>query len=118
MENQRRFPRYDTEFEARIFSEDTSFSATVIDISQGGIGILSESPIETDTRVFISLYLISEDPIMGIPVWSHYIQKEAKYYYRIGFETPRLDIENIAAIGFPKRSEYVNEILSQTKKNK
>ena len=117
MENQRRYPRYETEFEARIYSADTSFSATVIDISQGGVGILTESPIETETRVFISLYLLTEDPIIGIPVWSHYIKKEAKHYYRIGFETQSLDLEKMAAIGFPKRSELVNKILSQTKKN-
>jgi CheY-like chemotaxis protein len=117
MENRRRFPRYETEFEARICSENTSFSATLIDISQEGVGILSESPIETDPRVFISLHLLSEYPIMGIPVWSHYIQKEAKYHYRIGFETSRLDLEKLAAIGFPKRSEFVNAILSQAKKN-
>ena len=116
-ENRRRYPRYETEFEARIYAQDCSFPATVIDISEGGVGILSEVPIETGERLFLSLFLISEEPIIGIPVWSHYIERKEKYYYRIGFETPRLDLEKILAIGLPKRSELVNEILSQTKKN-
>ena len=90
----------------------------MIEISEGGVGILSEVPIETESRVFISLYLISEDPISGIPVWSHYIEKEGKYYYRIGFETQNLDLEKIKDIGFPKRSEAVREILSQTTNRK
>ena len=88
----------------------------MIDISQGGVGILSENPIELGSRVFITLYLISKDPIIGIPVWSQYIEKEKKYYYRIGFETQNLDLEELMAVGFPKRSELVTEILSQTKK--
>ena len=88
----------------------------MIDISQGGVGILSENPIEPGSRVFITLYLISKDPIIGIPVWSQYIEKEKKYYYRIGFETQNLDLEELMAVGFPKRSELVTEILSQTKK--
>jgi hypothetical protein len=116
MENRRQYPRYETEFEARISSADFSFSATVIDISEGGVGILSEDPIETESRVFISFYLISEDPIIGIPVWSHYIEKEGKYYYRIAFETQSLDLEKMKDIGFPKGSEAVREILFQTEK--
>jgi CheY-like chemotaxis protein len=116
MENQRRYPRYETEFEARIYAAGFSFSATVIDISERGVGILSEDPIETETRVFISLYLITEDPIFGIPVWTDYIEKEGKNYYRIGFETQCLDLEKIKAVGLPKRSNAVREILFQTEK--
>ncbi len=104
MENRRRDPRYETEFEARIYAEDFSFSATVIDISKGGVGILSENPIETGS---------SEEHIVGIPAWSHYIEKEGKCFYRIGLETQSLDLENLKAIGLPKRSELVSEILSQ-----
>jgi len=113
MENRRRYPRYETEFEARIYAADLNLSVTVVDISEGGIGIISENPIETGSKVSISLYLISEDPIIGIPVWSIYLEKEQKYYYRIGIETENLAMEKIKALGFPKRSKFVSEILSQ-----
>jgi len=116
MKNRRRYPRYETEFEARIFAKDLSFFATVTDISEKGIGILSETHVEPGTRLFITLYLISDDPIIGIPAWSRYIEREQKYYYRIGIETEHLELERLKAVGFPKRSKLLTEILSQTKK--
>ena len=50
MEDRRRYPRYETEIEARIISKDISCPATVIDISEGGAGILSEDPIEKEEQ--------------------------------------------------------------------
>ena len=117
MENRRRYPRYETEFEARISSASISTNATVVDISEKGIGLLSEVSIKPGTKLLITLYLISEVPIIGIPAWSRYIEKEQKYYYRIGIETEQhLELERLRIIGFPKRSEVLTEILSQTKK--
>ena len=98
--------------EARIISKDFNFSATVIDISEGGVGILSGDPIETGSRVFISLFPIIEESICGIAVWSHYIEKVQKYYYRIGFESQISDFEKLRVMGFPKRSEFVTKILA------
>ena len=112
MEDRRRYPRYETEIEARIISKDISCPATVIDISEGGVGILSGDPIEMGSRVFISLFPIIEESISGIAVWSNYLKKFQKYYYRIGFETQNLDLVKLKVMGFPKRSEFVTKILS------
>ena len=75
MENRRRYPRYEIEFEARLYAEDINLTVSVIDISEGGIGIISEKPIEIGVKVFISLFPLSEDPLIGTPVWSTDIEK-------------------------------------------
>ena len=84
MENRRRDPRYETEFEARIYSDYFNLSVTVVDISDRGIDIISKRPIETGSKVFISLLPISKDPIIGTPVWSFRVYSDQKYYYRTG----------------------------------
>ena len=114
MENRRRYPRYETEFEAVIYTDDFNLSATVVGISDRGIDIISKKPIETGSKVFISLFPISKDPIIGIAVWSFRVENDQKYYYRTGIETENLTLESMKALGFPKRSDIVTEILSQT----
>ena len=59
---------------------------------------------------------MNNDLIIGAPLWSLYAEKEQKYYYRIGIETESLALERLKALGFPKWSKHVSEIISQTKK--
>jgi len=87
MENRRHYPRYESEFEARIYDAELNLSVKVIDISEEGIGVISEEPIGLDTEVNISLFPISEGLLKGTPVWSSYFEKNQKYYYRIGVKT-------------------------------
>ena len=101
MEERRRFPRYEVGLEARIYSADINLSVTVLDISERGIGIISDEPIETGIQVFISIFPINEDPLKGIPVWLRYIEKEKKYHYRIGLETEQISLDKIKALGYP-----------------
>jgi hypothetical protein len=116
MENRRRYPRYEIEVEARIYSADLNLSATVVDISDGGIGIISKEPIKTESAVFISLFPISKDPIMGTPVWSFFVEKDQNYYYRISIETENLALDRMEAYGFPERSKLISDIISEIKK--
>ena len=110
MENRRRYPRYELELEARIYTADLNLSVTVVDISEGGIGIISESPIETVAKLTISLYPLIEDPIVGNLVWSSYSKQDQKYYYRMGIETEYLPLEKIKVLGFPINSKFRSEI--------
>jgi hypothetical protein len=87
----------------------------VIDISERGIGVISEKSLELETEVVISLFPLSKEPVRGTPVWSLYIEKDQTYYYRIGVKTENLALERIKALGFPKRSALVSEILSKIK---
>ena len=87
MENRRYYLRYESEFEARIYDAELNLSVKVIDISEGGIGVISEEPIGLDSEVNISLFPLSEGPIKGIPIWSSCFEKNKKNYYRIGVKT-------------------------------
>ncbi len=89
----------------------------MVDISDRGIDVISEKPIETGSKVFISLFPISKDPIIGIAVWSFRVQKDQKYYYRTGIETENLVLDRMKVLGFPKRSELISDIISQIKKD-
>ena len=112
-QNRRQHPRYETEIEARIYTTDLNLSVKVIDIIDKGIGIISTEPIKTDSKVFISLFPISKDPIIGTPVWSFRVERDQKYYYITGIETENLVLERMYATGFPQRSELASEIISQ-----
>ena len=82
MKNRRRHRRYETEIEGTVYTADLNLPVTVVDISDEGIGIISNQPIKTGDRVFISLYPISKDPIIGSAVWSVYVEKNGKYYHQ------------------------------------
>jgi len=109
MENRRLYPRYKVEIEARIFTADLNLPVTVVDISEGGIGIISEHPIKTGCEISISLFPLIENPIIGTPVWSSYIEQDQKYYHRIGVETEHLPLEKIRVLGFSINSKYGSE---------
>lgn len=100
-QNNRRYPRYKTEFEATISTTDINLPVNVVDIGEKGIGIISETPIELKTEVNISLFLMGEESLKGTPVWSMQLEKDQKYYYRIGIETIDLVLERMKARGFP-----------------
>ena len=118
MKNRRRHPRYETEIEAIVYTADLNLPVTVVDISDEGIGIISKKPIKKGDRVFISVFPISKDPIIGSAVWSVYVEKDQKYYNMIGIESENLALERIKTLGFPKRSAFLSEIISQMKKDK
>jgi hypothetical protein len=117
-ENRRQYPRYEIELDARIYATDLELSVAVVDISEGGLGIISEKPIEIGTKVSLQIDAISEASVIGFAVWgSIYGMKGKKYYYRIGIETENLSLEMLKTLGFPKRSKYLSEINSHIEKN-
>ena len=118
MENRRRYQRlsFECKIIAIIYAEHLNFSATVIDISEGGIGIISEKPIEVGKKISISLFPLFEDLIPGRAVYSSYIEHDQKYYYRIGIETEYLALERMRIYGPLKTSEFNTEIISQNNK--
>lgn len=117
MENRRRYQRYEANFEARIYTSDLSISVMVVDISEGGVGIISEKPVETGCKISISLYPLIENPIDGTLLWSSCVEREKKYYHRIGIETEYLALDKINILGFPINSNFSSEVVPQNNKN-
>ncbi len=110
----RRFPRYETEVGVEIFTKDSKVLATLIDISEAGIGIISEEDIETGTEILISFKFIDDYSIQGTIKWSTHLYYDQNIYYRMGVETESiLVISDMKDVGFPERSEMVTKILSE-----
>lgn len=117
MVNRRRYLRYETNIVARIYPENFNLSVKVIDISKGGIGIISENPIQMGSKLTISLYPIIENPIEGTSVWSSYIERQQKYYHRIGIETDLLTLDKMNILGFTINSRLGSDNVYQSNKN-
>jgi len=111
----RRHPRFETKVEATLLTADRKVPATLIDIGEGGIGVISEKSILPGTEVYLSLNLKGKYVIQGTVVWSSQVYNDGKSQYRMGIEADRIIVPDIKAIGFLKRSQLVEEILSQIK---
>ena len=116
--NRRRHVRYEVKVGATIFTADIKFKANMIDISEGGIGVISENAISPGTKVFISLELKGNYVFHGTVIWSLHIIDDKENYYKMGIETDSIILKDIKAISFPEKSELVAQILSQIKKQK
>jgi len=112
----RRYSRYETKIGATIVTTDTKIEVCMTDISEGGIGVISEKVIEPGAKVLITLELKDKYIIQGIVVWSSYIYDKGENYYKMGIETESIILSDIKAIGFPGRSELVTKIFSEIKK--
>jgi len=110
----RKFPRYETEVGVTVFINDSKISATLIDISEAGIGIISEEDIETGTEILIMFKFIDEYSIQGTIKWSTQLYYDENIYYRMGVETESiLVILDMKDAGFPERSDMVTKMLSE-----
>ncbi|MFC1819538.1 PilZ domain-containing protein [Thermodesulfobacteriota bacterium] len=109
----RRFPRYETEVGVTVFTEDSKISATLIDISKAGIGIISEEDIEMESEILISFKFIDDYSIQGTIKWSTQFYYDQNIYYQMGVEVESILVtQDMKDVGFPERSEIVAKILS------
>jgi len=114
--DRRRYPRYEAKVGATISTTGHKIQADLVDISEGGFGVISEKAIEPGTKVSVSLELKGNFTIQGTVIWSSYICDDDKNHYRMGIETERIILKDIKAIGFPEKSELVAQIIFQIKK--
>ena len=118
IKDRRRHLRHEAKVGATIFNADIRFKANMFDISEGGIGVISENAIKPGTKVLISLELKGNYVLHGTVIWSSQIHDDENIYYRMGIETDSIILKDIKAISFPDKSELVAQILSQIKKQK
>lgn len=120
MDNRRRYLRYEVKVGATIRTENIAIKADIKDISEGGIGVISEIAIKPGTKVevLISPELKNNYVFHGTVIWSSDIHDDGKNYYKMGIEIDSIILEDIKALGFIEKSELVVQILSQIKKQK
>jgi len=113
--DRRRHPRYETKVGVTVYTADIKIDAHMIDISEAGIGVISEKAFEPGAKVFIALELEGNYTIKGTVIWSSSIYDDGENYYRMGIETDCIILKDIKAIGFPERSQLMTQILSEIK---
>ena len=62
---QRQYPRYETEILVTIYTKDEKITGTIIDIGKGGFGLISEKEIRPGTDVRIQIKHGEEFTIRG-----------------------------------------------------
>jgi len=113
--DRRRYPRYETKVGVTVLTAEMKIAAHMIDISEGGIGLVSSEAIKPNTKVHISIKLTGDYSIQGTVVWSTTFYDDGKNYYRTGIEIERVILKDIKAISFPEPSKLMMQILSEIK---
>jgi len=107
-DERRQYLRHETEIGVTVSIKDEQISAMLIDIGQGGIGMISETDIKPGTEVYITIKFIEEYSIQGIIKWSSPFYQDQKVYYRIGVEAKDIIfLSELKAAGLPERSDPI-----------
>ena len=115
--DRRQYPRYETEIAVTIHKDDEEIPATIIDISEGGTGIISKKELCPDTKVNISFKYIDNYAIHGTVKCATRVTQGEKTHYRIGIEADSILIESEDdTTETPDRAEFVKRLLSETGK--
>lgn len=108
----RLYQRHETEIAVTIHKDNEVIPATMIDISEGGIGIISNRGFFPGTKVNISLKYIDGYTIHGSVKWGTLVSQNGNSHYRIGIEADHILIESEDdTIESPDRSEFVKRLL-------
>ena len=105
----RSYPRYEAGVPVTCFLDDEKIFAYMIDISLGGIGLLSERAVAPGTQLDISIYHIEDYIVQGKVKWSARIQEGQQ----MGIEAE--NIAGLAALNsraFPERYEFIKKLSS------
>lgn len=102
----RKYSRFEIEIEATILQKDEKIPATLIDISKGGVGLISERKIFPGTKVEITVNHIDNYAIYGTVRWMQPTSKEGRTQYRIGIEADQILVpEYLGKDVLPERAE-------------
>jgi len=109
----RRHPRYQTKLGVTISFNNQEIPGELINISEGGIGVVAEKLIYPGAQVRIAVKYVDDYCIHGIVRWTHLHYEDKSIYHRMGIEieTILVDIDK-DIIETPERSEFVRKIVS------
>lgn len=102
--------RYETETGIMITAGNLEISATLIDISDAGIGVTAEKAIDPGTVVYVALRYIDDYSIQGIVKWSYLHSADDKNLYRMGISAECIILNDDMAVCFPESAELMRKI--------
>ena len=109
----RKHRRRKTEVGATVHKKGEDISVSIIDIGQGGLGLISERGIFPGTEVDVTVDFIDDYAIHGTVKWAQIITRDGKTQYRVGIAAARiLTTEDILEAGFPERPNFVKRLFS------
>ena len=92
----REFARSKTKIAATVYEKGKKIPATIIDISPGGIGLLSQERIIPGSKIEIALSHTNSYAIGGTVKWALLIATDRKFHYRTGIKADKvLNLEDI-----------------------
>ena len=112
-EERRSIKRYPIEVDATIITPQASIPARAVDISAGGIRVLSPEPVQPETVVALSLATEEETLLSGYILWVVEYQREENLpIFEIGIEAHAFILKEEEAICLTDR-ETVIEVITQ-----
>jgi hypothetical protein len=110
----RQIPRHLIDIEATIVTPTASIPVHALDISAGGIRVLSPDPVLPETDIVLSLATREETLLSGSVLWTIEIEpKETTPAFEMGIEAYALILNEQEAIGYADREALVREIVSR-----
>jgi hypothetical protein len=92
----RKYARRKAKIAATVYEKGKKIPATIIDISGGGIGLLSQEMINPGSKIKIALSHTNSYAIGGTVKWALLINTDRKFHYRTGIKADKvLDPEDI-----------------------
>jgi len=86
----RKYARRKTKIAATVYEKGKKIPATIIDISGGGIGLLSQERIIPDSKIKIALSHTNSYAIGGTVKWVLLIHTDDKFQYRAGIKADKV----------------------------
>ena len=99
----RKNPRHEIEIGVTIHKKGENVPAAMINISRGGVGLISDREILPGEKVNITLDFVEDHAICGTTRWEKLTTKEGRTIYRIGVEADQaLAPENLWKDALPE----------------
>ena len=114
--NRRQNPRFETQAGVMLFTKESKIEAQIVDVSEGGIGMVSEKTICLGTKIYTSLKFVDEYALKGTIIWALNFSGKQTNDYRLGLEIESIIVSDMMTIGFAPGYELVAKLLCDKKR--
>lgn len=111
----RQYIRRPTDMGVSIFNKEETIPATVVDLSEGGIGLHCQRAFFPGTEIYLKLDDIDDLGIYGTVKWAFLQNMENEIGYRIGIHVERIVMQpDEGATEIMDPSEFMKKVIPET----